>query len=185
MSTFWFVDVSVCRRFGLSTFRFVDVSVCRHFGLSTFWFVDVSVCRRFGLSTFWLSTFRFVDVLTSNHCSASYVQRYRGSSACFLNTLPWKVNRIIVDLFEYRPQHQHYQHQPHQELLSIFDISLYWNACSRNKIHGQPVTGEFPAQRASNAENVSIWWRHHGCWFSWREFSGDKYIYNCTGSLSI
>ena len=24
-----------------------------------------------------------------------------------------------------------------------------------------PVTGEFPAQRASNAKNVSIWWRHH------------------------
>ena len=30
-----------------------------------------------------------------------------------------------------------------------------------------PVTGEFPAQRASDAENVSIWWRHHvgGCCF--------------------
>ena len=25
-----------------------------------------------------------------------------------------------------------------------------------------PETGEFPTQRASNAENVSIWWRHHG-----------------------
>ena len=25
-----------------------------------------------------------------------------------------------------------------------------------------PATGEFPAQRASNAENVSIWRRHHG-----------------------
>ena len=24
-----------------------------------------------------------------------------------------------------------------------------------------PVTGEFPAQMASNAESVSIWWRHH------------------------
>ena len=24
------------------------------------------------------------------------------------------------------------------------------------------VTGEFPAKMASNAENVSIWWRHHG-----------------------
>ena len=24
-----------------------------------------------------------------------------------------------------------------------------------------PVTGEFPEQRASNAENVSIWWRHY------------------------
>ena len=24
-----------------------------------------------------------------------------------------------------------------------------------------PGTGDFPAQMASNAENVSIWWRHH------------------------
>ena len=31
-----------------------------------------------------------------------------------------------------------------------------------------PVTGEFPAQRTSNAENVSIWWRHHGV---------DKFLY--------
>ena len=30
-------------------------------------------------------------------------------------------------------------------------------ACGGNS----PVTGEFPAQRASNAENVSIWWHHH------------------------
>ena len=30
--------------------------------------------------------------------------------------------------------------------------------CARNS----PVTGEFPAQMASNAETVSIWWRHHG-----------------------
>ena len=29
--------------------------------------------------------------------------------------------------------------------------------CSGNS----SVTGEFPAQRTSNAENVSIWWRHH------------------------
>ena len=26
---------------------------------------------------------------------------------------------------------------------------------------GWPVTGEFPAQRADNVENASIWWRHH------------------------
>ena len=24
-----------------------------------------------------------------------------------------------------------------------------------------PVTGEFPAQNDSNAEQISIWWRHH------------------------
>ena len=29
--------------------------------------------------------------------------------------------------------------------------------CERNS----PVTGEFPAQRSNNAEDVSIWWRHH------------------------
>ena len=28
-------------------------------------------------------------------------------------------------------------------------------------VWNSPATGEFPAQRASNAENVSIWWRHH------------------------
>ena len=33
--------------------------------------------------------------------------------------------------------------------------------CARNS----PVTGEFPVRRASNAENASIWWRHHGEWF--------------------
>ena len=29
-----------------------------------------------------------------------------------------------------------------------------------------PVTGEFPSQRARNAENVSIWWRHHMNWLT-------------------
>ena len=29
-----------------------------------------------------------------------------------------------------------------------------------------PVTGVFTAQMASNAENVSIWWRHHARWRS-------------------
>ena len=28
-------------------------------------------------------------------------------------------------------------------------------------VGNSPVTGEFPAQRASNVENVSIWWCHH------------------------
>ena len=31
-----------------------------------------------------------------------------------------------------------------------------------------PVTGEFPAQMASNAENISIWWRHHDL-SQWRD----------------
>ena len=27
-------------------------------------------------------------------------------------------------------------------------------------VGNSPVTGELPTQRASNAENASIWWRH-------------------------
>ena len=29
-------------------------------------------------------------------------------------------------------------------------------------VGNSPGAGEFPAQMARNAENVSIWWRHHG-----------------------
>ena len=28
-------------------------------------------------------------------------------------------------------------------------------------VGNSPLTGEFPTQRANNAENVSIWWGHH------------------------
>ena len=28
-------------------------------------------------------------------------------------------------------------------------------------VGNSPETGDFPAQMASNVENVSIWWRHH------------------------
>ena len=35
--------------------------------------------------------------------------------------------------------------------------SVFLALCAGNS----PVTGEFPAQRASYAENISIWWRHH------------------------
>ena len=43
-------------------------------------------------------------------------------------------------------------------------------------------TDEFPAQRASNAENVPIWWRHHGSKWVWdgypilQQSSGKAYI---------
>ena len=40
-----------------------------------------------------------------------------------------------------------------------------------------PVTGEFSVQRANNAENVSIWWRHRGTAIS--------HIAKTLGSMSI
>ena len=56
-------------------------------------------------------------------------------------------------------------HQPHDCLLNRL-FRLRSKKTSKLRVTGlragnSPVTGEFPAQRASNTENVSIWWRHH------------------------
>ena len=56
-------------------------------------------------------------------------------------------------------------HQPHACLLNrLFrrrskktSKLRFTGLCAGNS----PVPGEFPAQMANNAENVSIWWRHH------------------------
>ena len=42
-----------------------------------------------------------------------------------------------------------------------------------------PVTREFPTQRASNAENVSTWWRHHGIALQLLSFGGRDASYDC------
>ena len=56
-------------------------------------------------------------------------------------------------------------HQPHDCLLSRL-FRHRSRKTSKHCVSGlcegkSPVTGEFPAQRASNVENISIWWRHH------------------------
>ena len=35
-------------------------------------------------------------------------------------------------------------------------VPRHWPLCGES-----PVTGEFSAQKASNPDNVSVWWRHH------------------------
>ena len=68
-------------------------------------------------------------------------------------------------------QWRHYEHdgvsnhQPHDCLLKRF-FRRRSKKTSKLRVTGlcegnSPVTGEFPAQMASNAENVFIWWRHH------------------------
>ena len=56
-------------------------------------------------------------------------------------------------------------HQPHDCLLNRL-FRHRSKKISKPRVTGlcagnSPGTGEFPAQRASYAENVSIWWRHH------------------------
>ena len=56
-------------------------------------------------------------------------------------------------------------HQPHDSLLNCL---FSWRSKKTSKLRvtglcagNSRATGDFPAQRASNAENVSNWWRHH------------------------
>ena len=56
-------------------------------------------------------------------------------------------------------------HQPRECLLRRL-IRRTSKKTSKLRVTGlcagnSPETGEFPAQMASNAENVSVWWRHH------------------------
>ena len=56
-------------------------------------------------------------------------------------------------------------HQPHDCLLNRL-FGRRSKKPSNLRVTGlctdnSPVTSEFPTQRASDAENVSIWWRHH------------------------
>ena len=56
-------------------------------------------------------------------------------------------------------------HQPHDCLLNRLFRRIS-KKTSKLRVTGlcagnSPGTGEFPAQMASYAENISIWWRHH------------------------
>ena len=59
-------------------------------------------------------------------------------------------------------------HQPRECLLNHL-IRCRSKETSKLRVTGlcagsSPETGEFPAQGASNAEDASIWWRHHVLW---------------------
>ena len=65
-------------------------------------------------------------------------------------------------------------HQPHDCLLNRL-FRRRSKKTSKLRVTGlcagkSPRTGEFPAQVASYAENVSIWWRHHDDVIKWKHF---------------
>ena len=99
--------------------------------------------------------------LTANRISADCVENSLGPSQYFpLGGLPyWEFQR-------YGRHNGHNgvsNHQPCDCLLNHL-FRRRWKKSSKLRATGlcegnSPVIGEFPTQRASNAENVSIWWR--------------------------
>ena len=78
-----------------------------------------------------------------------------GVIKCQVNSLQWRNNE----------RHGVSNHQPHECLLNRL-FKRKSKKTSKLRVTGlcegnSPVNGEFPAQRASYAINVSILWRHH------------------------
>ena len=122
--------------------------------VSPVWFWCVFASNLFGVTS--LKGCRFAFNMGSQCVGTRYwFENLSTDSMQFDVTLLWRINgRDSVS-----------NHQPHDCLLNrlfrrrskktskLFVTGL----CAGNS----PGTGEFPAQMASNAENVSIWWRHH------------------------
>ena len=95
------------------------------------------------------------------------------------SSLPWRHNGL-----DSVPNHQ-----PHHCLLSRL-FGRRSKKTSKLRVTGlcawnSPGTGEFPAQRASYAENVSIWWRHHVVKGRWvKENNTTVYIPMVPGMVS-
>ena len=76
-------------------------------------------------------------------------------------------NKLIMALqWRHNERDSVSNHQPHDCLFKDL-FRRRSNETSKLRVTGlcagnSPGTGEFPTQMASNAENVSIWWRHHG-----------------------
>ena len=92
------------------------------------------------------------------HC---FVNKYQN------NTRATPVHIIFQLSLEWRHNERHGVSN-HRVLDCLLDRLFRRRSKNTSKLHvtglcegNSPVTGEFPAQKASNAESVSIWWRHH------------------------
>ena len=97
----------------------------------------------------------------------TYLKNYAYDSNLFCCSM------VPVDLykdFTLRWRHNRHDgvsnHQPHDCLLNRLLFRRRSKKTSKLRVTGlcagnSLVTGEFTAQKASSAENVSIWWRHH------------------------
>ena len=136
--------------------------------MTTCWYHRYAICR-----CRWVSVFRGRRSLHAGYwiLITWYCQWYRPQCLPCICALQWRHN-----------EHNGVSnHQPQDCLLDcLFKAKI--NEISKLRVTGlcagnSPVTGEFPAQRASNAENVSIWWYHCHLskkWNTWYpQFTGE------------
>ena len=123
------------------------------------------ICPVHWCDIFWLSLSYFHSLKFKSILLITAILRNDG--VCCLAIIFGAAILIILHSFRWRNNGRDgvSNHQPHYCLLNrLFRRRLKKTSklCVTGLCAGNsPVTGEFPARMASNAEDVSIWWRHH------------------------
>ena len=104
----------------------------------------------------------WISPWSQKHLIFSSVALFWMISVCFTNMLSGKTQTLR---WRKNERDSVSNHQPHDCLLNRL-LRRRSKKTSKLRVTGLCVgnsqgTGEFPAQMASYAENVSIWWRHH------------------------
>ena len=94
--------------------------------------------------------------LTKMRCQIAFTKMYYKYDA---------ISRRLTLWWRHNEHDSVSNHQPHDFLFNRL-FRRRSKKTSKLRVTGlcagnSPGTGEFPAQMASNVENVSIWWRHH------------------------
>ena len=105
----------------------------------------------------------FIGNLFQSQVTIYYHHEHKLLTHSFVSLYP--AVRFITLQWRHHGRDSVSNHQPHDCLLDRL-FRRRSKKISKLRVTGlcagnSPATGEFPAQRASNTENVSIWWRHH------------------------
>ena len=108
------------------------------------------------------------DVITSKHltkeCLPYYWDFFKG---IFRSPVESHQKGPVTFQWRHNECDEASNHQPYECLLNSLFRSMSKKTL-KLRVTGlgtgnSPETDEVPTQMASNAESVSIWWRHHGC----------------------
>ena len=183
VSAFWVAEMQIRLRYIMSTYFIQRWAVTRKL------YVDEIFGIGFAASNF--------DDLNSKQCS--FLRRHRPFSfvtkrrlgICPTILAKWVDKNACIPLrWRHNGRDCVSNHQPYDCLLNRL-FRRKSKKTSKLRVTGlcagnSPGTGEFPAQMASYAENVSIWWRHHGyCNFAYSLqftavfYSSDAIVHPC------
>ena len=115
---------------------------------------------RMGFVLFWLHQQHWNRIVICNLIYTSYMRLFQSAASEAVRIKTWRTLQ-----WRHNERDGVSNHQSHDCLFNrlfrhrskkIPKLCVI-GVCAENSL----VTGEFPTQRTSNAENLSIWWRHH------------------------